>query len=61
MRICPRCGGVKVVMFDADNDYCEECKEWFSAVPDVEQIYCHKCSEAGGAERAIYHAPPVCK
>jgi len=23
-------------------------------------IYCHGCSEAGGAERGIYHQPPVC-
>lgn len=24
-------------------------------------IYCHGCTVAGGAERAIYHLPPACK
>lgn len=24
-------------------------------------VYCHGCSEAGGADRAIYHSPPECK
>lgn len=24
-------------------------------------VYCHACSVAGGADRPIYHAPPVCK
>lgn len=23
--------------------------------------YCHQCSLAGGADRAIYHEPPICK
>lgn len=22
--------------------------------------YCHECSKSGGAERAIYHTPPIC-
>ena len=25
------------------------------------EVYCHGCSVAGGADRAIYHAPPVCE
>lgn len=24
-------------------------------------VYCHSCSLAGGADRAIYHEPPACK
>ncbi len=32
---------------------CPECGMTF--------VYCHGCSEAGGAERAIYHAGPVCE
>jgi hypothetical protein len=24
-------------------------------------MYCHECSKAGGAERAIYHTGPACK
>lgn len=23
-------------------------------------VYCHECSKAGGADRAIHHAPPAC-
>ena len=23
-------------------------------------VYCHECSKAGGGERPIYHAPPIC-
>lgn len=23
-------------------------------------VYCHACSDAGGAERAIYHGEPAC-
>ncbi len=26
----------------------------------IEEVYCHGCSKAGGAERAIYHLAPVC-
>ncbi len=25
-----------------------------------EVVYCHPCSEAGGADKPIYHAPPAC-
>ena len=24
------------------------------------EIYCHACSQGGGADRAIYHDPPAC-
>jgi len=24
-------------------------------------VYCHECSKAGSADRAIYHEPPICK
>lgn len=24
------------------------------------RTYCHACSKAGGADRAIYHLPPIC-
>lgn len=57
MNLCPKCGGTDVVMLDAANDLCLECKEWFPAVADV---YCHACSEAGGAEMPIYHVAPAC-
>ena len=23
-------------------------------------IYCHECSKAGGADKPVYHLPPVC-
>lgn len=26
----------------------------------IEHVQCPRCSEAGGADRAIYHEPPVC-
>jgi len=26
---CPKCGGTDIIMFDSDNDICEECNEWF--------------------------------
>jgi hypothetical protein len=32
MKICPKCGSDKIIMFDSDNDYCEKCKKWFPAV-----------------------------
>ena len=25
------------------------------------EVYCHACSEAGGADRPIHHLPPACK
>lgn len=25
------------------------------------EVYCHECSVAGGADKPIYHALPVCK
>lgn len=28
---------------------------------DKKEIYCHACSEAGGADRPVYHEPPACK
>lgn len=40
---------------------------WEGLVPTKEEsqaakeVYCHECSKAGGAERAIYHLPPACK
>jgi hypothetical protein len=29
-------------------------------VAEGEAVYCHECSKAGGADRAIYHEPPAC-
>jgi hypothetical protein len=31
---------------------CPECGMVF--------VYCHPCSEAGGAESPVYHTPPPC-
>lgn len=39
---------------------CKECDKPCQVVK-VEYVYCHGCSESGGADRAIYHAAPVCK
>lgn len=61
MKTCPLCGGNKVKVFTADDDICGDCNKWFPAVAEVEEIYCHACSLAGGAEIAVYHAGPACK
>ena len=60
MKICPKCGDNDVIIFDSDNDLCNGCGKWFPAVEDQKTVYCHECSKAGGAERPIYHLPPVC-
>lgn len=28
---------------------------------EMHTVYCHACSAAGGADRAIHHAPPACE
>jgi ribosomal protein L37AE/L43A len=28
-KVCPYCGSEKVETFDADNDWCLDCKKWF--------------------------------
>ena len=28
---------------------------------EKEEFYCQGCSDAGGAERPIYHLPPICQ
>ena len=61
MKSCPECGGIKVKELDADSDWCEECYKYFPTVPEVEEVYCHACSVAGGADRAIYHTGAPCK
>jgi len=38
MKLCPECGGTRVIMFDSDNDYCEKCKTWFPAVADIKCV-----------------------
>lgn len=35
MKICPKCGSKKVIIFDADNDLCQDCGKWFPAVQEV--------------------------
>lgn len=37
---------------DRNEETCRACGQVF--------VYCHGCSLAGGAERAIYHSAPVC-
>ena len=32
MKTCPKCGSKRVIMFDADNDLCQNCGKWFPAV-----------------------------
>ena len=59
MKICPKCGDTDVIMFDADNDKCNDCGEWFPAIADTPTVYCHACSLVGGAEMPIYHLPPA--
>lgn len=27
---------------------------------EIEEVYCHACSKAGGGEMPIYHFPPAC-
>ena len=48
---------------------CGECPKLEKGFPECFErrenvkgpdVYCHECSKAGGAERAIYHLPPVC-
>ena len=36
MKFCPKCGSNNVITFDSDNDICQDCKQWFPAVPDVD-------------------------
>lgn len=43
----------------SDNDDVERF-EMPSHVKDLIAVYCHACSVAGGADRAVYHCPPVC-
>jgi hypothetical protein len=28
--------------------------------PETKEIYCHACSDAGGASMPVYHLPPAC-
>lgn len=28
---------------------------------EIQEIYCHVCSKAAGADMPIYHLPPACK
>lgn len=49
--------------FTRPEDDCEHAGIGPGQCPDCGMtfVYCHGCSEAGGAERAIYHAGPVCE
>ena len=38
MKICPKCGSHKVIIFDADNDLCQDCGKWFPAVAEVATV-----------------------
>lgn len=35
MKICPQCKSNKVIMFNADDDYCQSCYFCFPAVADI--------------------------
>ena len=48
MKTCPKCGSHDVTMFDADNDICQKCEEWFPAVADIKpqwKTICEKCAK----------------
>ena len=40
--------------------HCPRCGVEFVVKALEPDVYCHACSVAGGADRAVYHAPPVC-
>jgi len=35
MKTCPECGSHNVIMFDSDNDFCNQCDNWFPAVKEI--------------------------
>ena len=35
MKICPLCGKTKVIIFDSNNDWCNDCQKWFPAVKEI--------------------------
>jgi hypothetical protein len=37
MKTCPHCKKHRIIVFDSNNDYCEDCKLWFPAVEDKEK------------------------
>jgi hypothetical protein len=41
------------VTYEETHDVCCQSVTWME--------YCHECSKAGGADRPIYHEPPMCK
>ena len=55
--------------FDIGMQECPECGRTRRAIIAEEvnrantppEVYCHGCSVAGGAMRAVYHDPPVCE
>ncbi len=51
MKLCPKCGSNKVIMFDSNNDLCEKCRAWFPAISDIK---CHKKCKTYG-ERELRH------
>ncbi len=52
IMICPKCGSHNVIHFDADNDLCQTCREWF---PAVGYETCHeKCKKTLNKEE-IHH------
>lgn len=59
---CRECGEVE--RHKPTCDFWKKDVTGSDAVLDSERgsahVYCHGCSEAGGADRAIYHAPPAC-
>ena len=53
---CEECGGTGWEEVGFGLVPCEIC----GGEGEYEQVYCHPCSVAGGADRAIYHEPPAC-
>jgi len=52
---CDKCEAEKSAVQVTYDHRCTICRE-----PVVWCGYCHACSEAGGAERDIFHAEPPC-
>ena len=61
---CPWIGwaeDARVLSLNGENvQVCPVCEETIHPL-DWDETYCHACSEASGADRAVHHLPPACK
>lgn len=56
---CHTIGNESLEQFQSDGGLSTIARE--QVRQDRERVYCHGCSQASGADRAIYHAPPACE